>query len=354
MTNASHESTACRGYAAIDAGSPLRPHPMVRRALRPDDVRIDIRYCGVCHSDLHQARNDWRNTVYPCVPGHEIVGQVAAVGASVAGFVAGDWVAVGCLVDSCKACVECNAGREVFCQKGATLTYNGKDRHTGDITCGGYSAHIVVRDEFVLRLPAGLDRARAAPLLCAGITTYSPLRHWNVGAGSKVAVAGLGGLGHMGVKLATAMGAEVTVITRSAAKVDEARALGAQHVLLSVDSEAMKKSSGKFDFVLDTIPVVHELDPYLRLTRTHGALVLVGVIDTIPAFSSRLLIGGRKTLSGSAIGGIAQTQELLDFCARHGIVADCEMIAMPQINEAFERMERGDVRYRFVIDMHTL
>jgi len=327
---------------------------MVRRALRPDDVRIDIRYCGVCHSDLHQARNDWRNTVYPCVPGHEIVGQVAAVGASVAGFAAGDWVAVGCLVDSCKACVECNAGREMFCQKGATLTYNGKDRHTGDITCGGYSAHIVVRDEFVLRMPAGLDPARAAPLLCAGITTYSPLRHWNIGPGAKVAVAGLGGLGHMGVKLATAMGAEVTVITRSAAKVDEARALGAQHVLLSVDSEAMKKSSGKFDFVLDTIPVVHELDPYLRLTRTHGALVLVGVIDTIPAFSSRLLIGGRKTLSGSAIGGIAQTQELLDFCARHGIVADCEMIAMPQINEAFERMERGDVRYRFVIDMHTL
>jgi uncharacterized zinc-type alcohol dehydrogenase-like protein len=327
---------------------------MVRRALRPDDVRIDIRYCGVCHSDLHQARNDWRNTVYPCVPGHEIVGQVAAVGVSVAGFAAGDWVAVGCLVDSCKACVECNAGREMFCQKGATLTYNGKDRHTGDITCGGYSAHIVVRDEFVLRMPAGLDPARAAPLLCAGITTYSPLRHWNIGPGAKVAVAGLGGLGHMGVKLATAMGAEVTVITRSAAKVDEARALGAQHVLLSVDSEAMKKSSGKFDFVLDTIPVVHELDPYLRLTRTHGALVLVGVIDTIPAFSSRLLIGGRKTLSGSAIGGIAQTQELLDFCARHGIVADCEMIAMPQINEAFERMERGDVRYRFVIDMHTL
>jgi len=327
---------------------------MVRRALRPDDVRIDIRYCGVCHSDLHQARNDWRNTVYPCVPGHEIVGQVAAVGASIAGFVAGDWVAVGCLVDSCKACVECNAGREMFCRKGATLTYNGKDRHTGDITCGGYSAHIVVRDEFVLRMPAGLDPARAAPLLCAGITTYSPLRHWNVGPGAKVAVAGLGGLGHMGVKLATAMGAEVTVITRSTAKADEARALGAQHVLLSTDTEAMKGSSGKFDFVLDTIPVVHELDPYLRLTRTHGALVLVGVIDTIPAFSSRLLIGGRKTLSGSAIGGIAQTQELLDFCARHGIVADCEMIAMPQINEAFERMERGDVRYRFVIDMHTL
>jgi uncharacterized zinc-type alcohol dehydrogenase-like protein len=203
-------------------------------------------------------------------------------------------------------------------------------------------------------LPAGLDPARAAPLLCAGITTYSPLRHWQVGPGSKVAVAGLGGLGHMGVKLASAMGAEVTVITRSAAKADEARALGAQHVLLSSDPEAMKKSAGRFDFVLDTIPVVHELDPYLRLVRTHGALVLVGVIDTIPAFSSRLVIGGRKTLSGSAIGGIAQTQELLDFCAQKGIVADCELTSMPQINEAFARMEKGDVRYRFVIDMQTL
>jgi len=354
MTNASHESTACRGYAAIDAGSPLRPHPMVRRALRPDDVRIDVRYCGVCHSDLHQARNDWRNTVYPCVPGHEIVGQVAAVGASVAGFVAGDWVAVGCLVDSCKACVECNAGREVFCQKGATLTYNGKDRHTGDITCGGYSARIVVRDEFVLRMPAGLDPARAAPLLCAGITTYSPLRHWKVGPGSQVAVAGLGGLGHMGVKLANALGAEVTVVTRSAAKAAEARALGAHQVLLSADPEAMKRAAGCFDFVLDTIPVIHELDSSLRLLRTHGALVLVGVIDTIPAFTSRLLIGGRKTLSGSAIGGIAETQELLDFCAEKGIVADCEMTTMPEINTAFERMEKGDVRYRFVVDMQTL
>ena len=354
MTNATAESTPCRGYAAAAAGSPLQPHAFARRALRPNDVRIDIRYCGVCHSDLHQARNDWRNTVYPCIPGHEIVGQVAAVGASVTGFTTGDWVAVGCLVDSCKACSECNEGREMFCQKGATLTYNGKDRHTGEITLGGYSSHIVVRDEFVLRVPAGLDPARAAPLLCAGITTYSPLRHWQVGPGSKVAVAGLGGLGHMGVKLASAMGAEVTVITRSAAKADEARALGAQHVLLSSDPEAMKRSTGRFDFVLDTIPVVHELDPYLRLVRTHGALVLVGVIDTIPAFSSRLVIGGRKTLSGSAIGGIAQTQELLNFCAQKGIVADCELTSMPQINEAFARMEKGDVRYRFVIDMQTL
>ena len=354
MTNATAESTPCRGYAAVDAHSPLAPHAFTRRALRDNDVRIDIRYCGVCHSDLHQARNDWRNTVYPCIPGHEIVGQVAAAGPSAKRFKVGDWVAVGCLVDSCRECGECTAGREVFCQKGATLTYNGKDRQTGDITFGGYSSHIVVRDEFVLRMPDGLDPARAAPLLCAGITTYSPLRHWKVGPGSRVAVVGLGGLGHMGVKLAHAMGAEVTVLTRSAAKADEARALGAHHVLLSSDPDAMKRATGTFDFVLDTIPVVHELDPYVRLVRTHGALVLVGVIDTIPAFSSRLLIGGRKTLSGSAIGGIPETQELLDFCAAKGIVADCEMTTMPRINEAFERMEKGDVRYRFVIDMQTL
>jgi len=354
MTKATPESTPCRGYAAADAGSPLAPHAFTRRALRDNDVRIDIRYCGICHSDLHQARNDWRNTVYPCIPGHEIVGQVAAVGSSVKRYKAGDWVAVGCLVDSCMDCSECNAGREVFCRKGATLTYNGKDRQTGESTFGGYSSHIVVREEFVLRMPDGLDPARAAPLLCAGITTYSPLRHWQVGPGSKVAVAGLGGLGHMGVKLANAMGAEVTVITRSASKAAEAKALGAHHVLLSAEADAMKRATGTFDFVLDTIPVVHELDPYLRLVRTHGALVLVGVIDTIPAFSSRLLIGGRKTLSGSAIGGIAETQELLDFCAAKSIVADCEMTTMPRINAAFERMEKGDVRYRFVVDMQTL
>jgi alcohol dehydrogenase (NADP+) len=354
MTNATPESTTCRGYAAADARSPLAPHAFTRRALRDEDVRIDIRYCGVCHSDLHQARNDWRNTVYPCIPGHEIVGQVAATGPAVQRLQTGDWVAVGCLVDSCRECSECKAGREVFCQKGPTLTYNGKDRQTGEITFGGYSSHIVVRDEFVLRMPDGLDPARAAPLLCAGITTYSPLRHWQVGPGSKVAVAGLGGLGHMGVKLANAMGAEVTVLTRSAAKVGEAKALGAHHVLLASDVDAMKRASGTFDFVLDTIPVVHEVDPYLRLVRTHGALVLVGVLDTLPAFSSRLLIGGRKTLSGSAIGGIAETQELLDFCAAKGVVADCEMTTMSQINTAFERMEKGDVRYRFVVDMQTL
>jgi uncharacterized zinc-type alcohol dehydrogenase-like protein len=347
-------ATPCHGYAARDASSPLAPHTFMRRALRADDVSIEIRYCGVCHSDLHQVRNDWRNTLYPCVPGHEIVGQVTATGSAVTRFKADDWVAVGCLVDSCKSCNECAAGREQYCQRGATLTYNGKDRETGEITFGGYSTHVVVRDEFVLRLPQGLDPARAAPLLCAGITTWSPLRHWRVGPGAKVAVVGLGGLGHMGLKLAHGLGAEVTAITRSPDKATEAHSLGAHHVLTSTDPAAMKAASGRFDLVLDTIPVVHEVDAYLRLVKPQGAMVLVGVIDTIPAYSSRLLIGGRKTLSGSAIGGIAETQELLDFCAERGILAECEMTSIQRIGEAFERMEKGDVRYRFVIDMQSL
>lgn len=348
------DTSPCHGYAAHDAESPLRPYSFVRRALRRDDVRIEIRYCGVCHSDLHAVRNDWRNSTYPVVPGHEIVGEVTAVGTAVSRFKVGDWVAVGCLVDSCKDCRECDAGREQYCQNGATLTYSGRDRQTGDVTYGGYSTHIVVRDEFVLRVPAGLDPARAAPLLCAGITTYSPLRHWRVGPGSTVAVVGLGGLGHLGVKLAHAMGAEVTVVTRSADKGAEARALGARHVLLSSDAEAMKRGRGRYDFVLDTVPVAHAVDPYLRLTRTHGATVLVGMVDAIPPFHSGLLMGGRKTLSSSAIGGIAETQELLDFCAARGIVAECEMTPIERINEAFQRMEMGDVRYRFVIDMQSL
>ena len=347
-------ATPCHGYAARDAAGPLAPFDFTRRALRPDDVRIEIRYCGVCHTDLHMARNDWRGTVYPVVPGHEIVGQVTAVGADVTRHAVGDWVAVGCLVDSCQQCGECAEGREQYCQKGYTLTYNGKDRQSGDITYGGYSTHVVVRESFVLRVPAGLDPARAAPLLCAGITTYSPLRHWRIGAGAKVAVVGLGGLGHLGVKLASAMGAEVTVVTRSSAKAEEAHFLGAQHMLISADADAMKRAAGTFDFVLDTIPVMHEVDPYLRLLRPHGAVVLVGAIDAIPSFHSRLLLGGRKTLSASAIGGIAETQELLDFCAQKGIVAECEITPMQAINQAFVRMEKGDVRYRFVIDMESL
>jgi uncharacterized zinc-type alcohol dehydrogenase-like protein len=347
-------ATPCHGYAARSAASPLAPFDFTRRALRPDDVRIEIRYCGVCHSDLHASRNDWGNAIYPVVPGHEIVGQVTAVGPEVTRYAVGDWVAVGCMVDSCQQCSECAEGREQYCRHGSTLTYNGKDRISGEITYGGYSTHIVVRESFVLRMPSGLDPARAAPLLCAGITTYSPLKHWRVGPGSKVAVVGLGGLGHMGVKLASAMGAEVTVVTRSAGKAAEAHSLGAQHMLVSGDPEAVKRATGTFDFVLDTIPVKHAVDPYLRMLRPHGAMVLVGAIDPIPEFHSRLLLGGRKTLSASAIGGIAETQELLDFCARKGIVAECEITPIQAINQAFERMEKGDVRYRFVIDMESL
>ena len=347
-------ATPCHGYGTHDSGTPLAPFSFTRRALRPNDVRIEIRYCGVCHTDLHLARNDWRSTVYPIVPGHEIVGQVTATGSAVTRYGVGDWVAVGCLVDSCKQCGECTEGREQYCQKGSTPTYNGKDRETGENTYGGYSSHVVVREDFVLRIPAGLDPARAAPLLCAGITTYSPLRHWRVGPGARVAVAGLGGLGHLGVRLANAMGAEVTVVTRSAGKAEEAHFLGAQHVLISSDADAMKRATGTFDFVLDTIQVVHEVDPYLRLLRPHGAMVLVGTIDAIPSFHSRLLLGGRKTLSASLFGGIAETQELLDFCAAKGVTADCEITPIQAINQAFERMERGDVRYRFVIDMESL
>jgi len=354
MSQTTSAATACRGYAARDAAGPLAPFSFERRALRADDVRIDIRYCGICHTDLHISRNDWHATVYPCVPGHEIVGQVSAVGSSTRRYKTGDWVAVGCFVDSCRECHECRQGREQFCQRGYTVTYNGKDRQTGENTFGGYSSQIVVKEDFVLRLPPDLDPARAAPLLCAGITTYSPLKHWNVGPGSKVAVTGLGGLGHMGVKLASALGAEVTVITRQAGKAQEAARLGAHHFLLSSDPDALGKATGQFDFVLDTIPVVHPVDPYLKLLRAQGTLVLVGVVDTVPAFSSRLLIGGRKTLSGSLIGGIAETQELLDFCAARGIVADCEMTPIDRVNEAFVRMEQGDVRYRFVIDLQTL
>jgi uncharacterized zinc-type alcohol dehydrogenase-like protein len=346
--------TLATGYAARDAETPLAPFHFERRALRDGDVCIAIRYCGVCHSDLHQARNDWRGTTYPIVPGHEIVGEVTAIGPSVRRFAVGDRVAVGCMVDSCLACEQCDAGREQYCVNGNTGTYNGKDRQTGEITYGGYSDHIVVREEFVLRVPDRLDMARAAPLLCAGITSYSPLRHWGVGEGSRVGVVGLGGLGHMGVKLAAGLGADVTVITTSASKTDAALALGAHHVLLSTDRDAMRAARGRFHFILDTVPVAHDVGPYLRLLRADGAHVLVGAIDAMPTFHSGLLLGGRRSLSGSAIGGIAETQELLDFCAEADILPDCEMIRIQDINAAYERMERSDVKYRFVIDMASL
>jgi uncharacterized zinc-type alcohol dehydrogenase-like protein len=348
------ETLTIAAYAAQSATSPLGPFSITRREPRPNDVRIKILYCGVCHSNLHSARNDWHGSVYPEVPGHEIVGEVVETGAEAWRFKTGELVAVGCLVDSCLTCAPCEDGEEQFCQHGATGTYNGKDRVTGEITFGGYAQSIVVREQFVLRLPAGLDPARAAPILCAGITTYSPFKRWGVGKGHKIAVAGLGGLGHMGVKLAVALGADVTVITRSADKTADALALGVHAVLLSSDKEAMKAATGRFDLILDTIPVDHDVAPYLRLLKIDGTHVLVGAIGKLPSLHTGLLLGGRKRLSGSAIGGIKETQELLDFCATHNILPDCEMIAIQDINHAYERMERSDVKYRFVIDMASL
>jgi uncharacterized zinc-type alcohol dehydrogenase-like protein len=346
--------TQAIGYAAQASDSPLEPFHFERRALRSSDVAIDILYCGVCHSDMHTARNEWHNSRFPVLPGHEIVGRVAAVGPEAVRYEPGDMVAVGCMVDSCQQCRECTAGYEQHCLKGATLTYNSPDRVTGDVTFGGYSDHIVVREEFVLRLPEGLDPMRAAPLLCAGITTWSPLVRYKIGPDSRVAVAGLGGLGHMGVKFAAALGAHVTMITTSPEKGEDARRLGAHEVLVSTDKEAMKAARSSFDFILDTIPVAHDLHPYLQLLRREGDLVLVGAIEPLPPIHGGMLIGGDRSVAGSAIGGIPLTQSMLDFCAEKNILPDCEVIPIQAINEAYERMLRSDVKYRFVIDMASL
>lgn len=346
--------TKAIGYAAQGPHAPLAPFVFERRDLRSDDVALDILYCGVCHSDLHQARNDWKNSVYPVVPGHEIIGRVTAIGGDVTGIAVGDLAAIGCMVDSCMACVDCLDDHEQYCAKGSTLTYNGKDRRDGSITFGGYSDQIVARDHFVIKLPDGLDPARAAPLLCAGITTWSPLRRWNVGPGTRVAVAGLGGLGHMGVKLAVGLGAEVTVLTTSPGKIEDALAVGAHHVLLTSDAGAMKAAIRSFDMVLDTIPVAHDVAPYLRLLATRGVHVIVGAIDMLPEIHSGLLLSGQKSLAGSGIGGIAETHELLEFCAKKGILPITETIAIRDIAQAYDRMERNDVKYRFVIDMASL
>ena len=342
------------GYAAHDEKSPLKPFKFQRRELRDNDVAMDILYCGVCHSDLHQARNDWHGSQYPMVPGHEIVGVVKAVGKNVKKYKLGDKVAVGCMVDSCLSCPSCESHEEQFCFEGSTMTYNGKDRQTGELTYGGYSNNLVVREEFLLSIPDALDMKRASPILCAGITTYSPLKKWNVTKGSKIGVVGLGGLGHMAVKLAVAMGADVTVITTSPSKEKDALALGAKRILVSKDEEQMLSFRGQLEFILDTVPVDHDISPYLSLLKTDGSLVLVGAIGDLPAFHTFNLIGGRKRVSGSLIGGIKETQELLDFCGEHQIYPECELIPIQQINEAFVRMEKGDVKYRFVIDMSSL
>ena len=342
-------------YAATSGTSPLAPWTLQRRAPTARDVDIEILYCGVCHSDLHTARSEWGGTQYPCVPGHEIVGRVLAVGAEVSRFTPGQMVGVGCMVDSCRQCASCGEGLEQYCERGFTGTYNAPDKVSGGITYGGYSTRIVVDQDFVLRIPDGLDPAAAAPLLCAGITTYSPLRHWNVGPGMKVGVVGLGGLGHMAVKLARAMGAEVTMFTTSPGKGEDAKRLGASEVVVSKDKAQMKAQLNRYDLILNTVAASHDLDAYLRLLKRDGTLVLVGVPEhPHPSPNIANLIFRRRSIGGSLIGGIAETQEMLDFCGQHGIVSDIEMIPMQQINEAYDRMQRSDVRYRFVIDLASI
>jgi alcohol dehydrogenase (NADP+) len=343
-----------RAFGTEAAEAPLQQLNITRRNATPHDVEIEILYCGVCHSDLHTARNEWHSTMYPCVPGHEIVGRIVSIGNHVRKFSVGDLAAVGCMVDSCRECQYCKEGLEQYCEVGNTGTYNSSDIHLGAHTYGGYSESIVVDEAFVLRVPENLDPAATAPLLCAGITTYSPLKHWNVGAGKKVGIVGIGGLGHMGVKLAKAMGAEVIVFTTSPSKVEDARRLGADDVVLSKDREQMKRYAGKLHFVLDAVSAQHDINAYLRLLRVDGSLALVGAPEhplPVAAFS---LIPYRRSFAGSMIGGIPETQEMLDFCGKHNIVSDIEMINIQQINEAYERLLKGDVKYRFVIDMASL
>jgi len=343
--------TKAIGWGTYASDQPLQPIEFERRALRPDDVAIKITYAGICHSDIHTVRGDWGEPARPAIPGHEIVGRVTAVGNEVTRHRVGDLVAVGCMVDSCMTCDQCLAGWEVFCREDCTQTYNSPDRHTGEITKGGYTDHIVVRDHFVLKVPEGMDESRVAPLLCAGITTYSPLRQYKVGPTSKVAVVGLGGLGHMGVKLAAAMGAHVTMITTTPSKGEDARELGAHDVIISTDPEQMAAAATRFDFILNTIPVSHEIDGYLQLLGRSGRMVIVGALMQMPPFMGLNLIWWNRAVGGSAIGGIPETQEMLDFCAAEGIYPDVEFIAMNQVNEAYERLLKNDVRYRFVIDM---
>ncbi len=350
-----HPMYTAIGYAAQSATTPLAPMKFERRSPRADDVAIEILYCGVCHSDIHQARNEWGIAVYPLMPGHEIVGKVTAVGANVTRHKVGDLVGVGCMVDSCRSCEACQANLEQYCLEGPTMTYATPDRVDGSNTMGGYSDSIVVSEHFVVRIPEKLALASAAPILCAGITTYSPLKHYGVKAGDKVGILGMGGLGHMGIKFAKAMGAEVTLFTRSASKAEEGRRQGADHVIVSTDAEQMKAAAGYFDFLLDTIPVQHDLNPYLDTLRFDGVHILVGLIEPVnPPVHAGKLVMSRRVLAGSLIGGIAETQEVLDFCAEHNITCDIEMLDIRQINEAYARMIAGDVKYRFVIDMATL
>lgn len=344
-----------KSYAAHEPGGTLGLFGIERRSPRADDVVIEILYCGVCHSDLHNVRNDWGTSRYPMVPGHEIVGRVVEVGAQVTRFKVGDAVGVGCLLDSCRHCDACARGWEQHCEVGATYTYNSKDRVDRSRTHGGYSEKIVVTEDFVLRVPDTLALAGAAPLLCAGITMFSPLRQWQVGPGSRVAIVGLGGLGHMGLKLARAMGAEVTLFSRTPGKEADARRLGADQVVISSDPEQLEAVKGQFDLIIDTVPYVHDVNPYVPTLRTGGTLVMVGYLGPLePTLDTTAMLYHRNVFAGSLIGGIAETQAMLDFCGAHGIHADIELIRMQDINTAFARMLKADVKYRFVIDMASL
>jgi uncharacterized zinc-type alcohol dehydrogenase-like protein len=345
----------CKGYAAQSADAPLAPFSFERRDPGPTDVRIDILYCGVCHSDIHTARSEWGPSMYPVVPGHEIVGRVTAVGGAVRNFKPGDLAGVGCLVDSCRRCTSCRDGLEQYCENGFTGTYGTPDlKLPGKPTFGGYATSIVVEEAFVLRIPENLSLAGVAPLLCAGITTFSPLRHWKVGRGHRVGVVGLGGLGHMALKLAHAMGAEVTLFTTSPGKAADAKRLGADHVVVSTDADAMHTQGSKFDFIVDCVSAKHDINAYLALLKRDATLVQVGAPPEPLPVNVIGLIFSRRRLAGSLIGGIAETQEMLDFCGRHGIVSDIEMIRIGEINEAYERVISGKVKYRFVIDMQSL
>ncbi|PZP83539.1 MAG: hydroxyacid dehydrogenase [Azospirillum brasilense] len=346
--------TTAHAFAAYDATSPLKPWSFERRAVGARDVAISIDYCGVCHSDIHQARNEWGGSAYPMVPGHEIVGHVTAVGAEVTKFKVGDAVGVGCIVDSCRTCDACTDDLEQYCENGFSGTYNSTEQDKKTPTYGGYSDHIVVAQEFVLKVPENLPLDAAAPLLCAGVTTWSPLKHWNVGKGQKVGIVGLGGLGHMGVKFAAALGAETYIITTSPGKIADAKQLGAVGGVVSTDAASMAEHAGSFDFILSTISAQYDIGMYLNLLKRDGKMVVVGAPDKPSDIMTFSLIMGRKTLAGSLIGGIKETQEMLDFCGTHNITSDVEVIPVQQINEAYARMMKSDVRYRFVLDMKTL
>lgn len=348
-------TTQVKAFGTEAAEADLKELNINRREVTEKDIEIEILYCGVCHSDLHTARNDWGFTSYPAVPGHEIVGKITKVGSNVTKFKVGDLAAVGCLVDSCRTCSSCAQDLEQYCLNGWVGTYNGPDKYLGGMTYGGYSEKVVVDEHFVLKVPSNLDLAAVAPLLCAGITTWSPLRHWKVGKGSKVAVVGLGGLGHMAIKLAKGLGAEVTLFSRTPDKEKDALDLGADAVIISTDQNQMNTVSGKFDVIIDTVPYVHDVNPYVATLNISGTLVLVGYLGGLePILHTVPMIMGRKSIAGSLIGGIAETQEMLDFCGKHNIVSDIEIIKMQEINEAYERMIKSDVKYRFVIDMSSL